>query len=231
MRAFSGSLGSLRANLPAADQKIKWATVRRTLAVAAPHSGLLLLFLLVVVISASIGIAYPLIYREIINEGILRQNGTLIVALAALIAGLGVLDAALGLAQTYLATRVGAEVVVSLRTRLFEHIQSMPLAFFARAQTGALVNRLVTDASGARSAFTDVLSNVAGNSVSVFLIFGALFALSWRITLIVVLLLPLFVLPARYWGRRLREVTRETFDAGAAMASLMVERFNVAPFA
>ncbi|MGH8319238.1 MAG: ABC transporter ATP-binding protein [Steroidobacteraceae bacterium] len=211
-----------------AQQKIKWATVRRTLAVATPHSALLLVFLVVVVVSSSIGIAYPLIYREIIDEGILKQNAALIVRLAALIAGLGVVDAALGLGQTYLATRIGAEIVVSLRTRLFEHIQRMPLAFFSRAQTGALVTRLVTDAAGARRAFTDVLSNVAGNSVTVVLAFGALFALSWRITLIILVLVPAFVLPARHWGRRIREVTREAFAATAAMASAMVERFNVA---
>jgi ATP-binding cassette, subfamily B, bacterial len=229
MRVFAGPLGSLAANPSTlGQQKIKWATVRRTLGVAAPHSGMLLLFLVVVLVSSSIGVAYPLIYRAIINDGILKQNSSLIIELAILIAGLGVLDAALGLCQTYLATRVGAEVVVSLRTRLFDHIQRMPLAFFSRTQTGALVNRLVSDATGARSAFTDALSNVAGNSVAVFLIFGALFALSWRISLTFLVLLPLFVLPARYWGQKLRDVTRETFDAGAAMSSAMVERFNVA---
>jgi ATP-binding cassette subfamily B protein len=228
MNVFGGSLGSFPATTASLKQrKIKWATVRRTLGVAAPHSGMLLLFLLVVLVSSSIGIGYPLIYRAIINDGILKQNPSLIIELAVMVAGLGMLDAALGLAQTYLATRVGAEVVVSLRTRLFDHIQHMPLAFFARTQTGALVNRLVTDATGARSAFTDVLSNVGGNSVSVLLIVGALFALSWKITLIVLVLLPLFVIPARYWGARLRDVTRETFDAGAAMSSAMVERFNV----
>ena len=229
MSVFPGPLGSLALNTSApGQQKIKWATVRRTLGVAVPHSGMLLLFLVVVLISACIAIAYPLLYRAIINDGILKQNASLIVELAVMVAGLGVLDAALGLGQTYLATRVGAEVVVSLRTRLFDHIQRMPLAFFSRTQTGALVNRLVSDATGARSAFTDVLSNLAGNSVSVFLILGALFALSWRITLVVLVLLPLFVLPARYWGRRLRDVVHESFDAGAAMSSAMVERFNVA---
>ena len=229
MAVSSGSLGSLAANTASlGKQKIKWATVRRTLGVAAPYSGMLLLFLVAVVVSSSIAIGYPLIFRAIIDEGILKQNSALIVRLAVLIAGLGVLDAALGLAQTYLAARVGSEIVVSLRTRLFDHIQRMPLAFFSRTQTGALVNRLVTDATAARSAFTDVLSNAAGNSVAVFLIVGALLALSWRITLIVLALLPLFVLPASHWGRRIRDVTREALEAGAEMSSAMVERFNVA---
>lgn len=229
MRAFAGSSSAVRASVSAPNQQqIKWATVRRTFRLAVPHARMLLLYLAVVIVSSSIGITYPLVYRTIINEGILKQNPGLIIRLAILIAGLGVCDAALGLGQTYLAARVGAEVVLSLRTKLFEHIQSMPLAFFSRTQTGALVSRLMSDARGARSAFTDVLSNVGGNLVAVVLIFGALFALSWRITLIVLLLLPLFVLPARYWGRRIREVTREAYDAGAAMSSTMVERFNVA---
>jgi ATP-binding cassette subfamily B protein len=229
MKVFSGPPSSSRPKTAVLEkQKIKWDTVRRTLRVAAPHSGTFGLFIVVIVIISCIGITYPIIYRAIINEGILKQNIPLIVRLAILIAGLGVADAALGLSQTYLATRVGAEIVVSLRTKLFAHIQGMPLAFFSRAQTGALVTRLVTDATGARTAFTDLLSNVAGNSVTVLLTFGALFALSWPITLIVLVLLPVFVLPARYWGRRIRKVTREAYEATAAMANAMVERFNVA---
>ena len=229
VNASARSPGSALANIVMpAQQNIKWSTIRRTMGLAAPHAGKLLLFLAVVIVDSSIGIAYPLIYRAIINQGILKHDVALIVRLAVLIAALGVLDAALGIGQTYLATRVGAEIVVSLRTRLFDHIQRMPLAFFSRTQTGALVTRLVTDASGARTAFTDVLSNLAGNSVTVFLTFGALFALSWRITLIIFVLLPAFMLPASYWGRRIREVTRETLTATAGMASAMVERFNVA---
>ena len=205
------------------QQQIQWATLRRTAGVAAPHARMLLIFFVVVVISSAIGVAYPLIYRVIINDGILRRDPALIVRLAILIGGLGVLDAGLGLGRTYLAARVGAEVVASLRTKLFEHVQTMPLAFFSRTQTGALVNRLVTDARGARRAFSDVLSNVAGNAVTVCLIFGVLFTLSWRITLLVLVLLPLFLFPARYWGRKIRQVTREALDAGAVMASAMVE--------
>ncbi len=225
---WAGQLSSFGKDSKVLQQKIKPGTTRRTLAVASPHSGKLLLFLLVVIVNACIGVANPLIYREIINEGILKQNVPLIVQLALLIAGLGVFDAALGLAQTYMATQIGAAVVLSLRTRLFEHVQRMPLAFFSRTQTGALVNRLVTDTGGARTAFTDVLSNVAGNAVTVTLVVGAMIALSWRITLVVFVLLPLFVLPARYWGRRIQAVTRELYDVGAAMSSVMVERFNVA---
>jgi ATP-binding cassette, subfamily B, bacterial len=118
--------------------------------------------------------------------------------------------------------------VVSLRTRLYEHIQRMPLAFFSRTQTGALVNRLLTDATGVRTAFTDFLSNVVGNAVAVLLILLAMLILSWQITVAALILIPLFVLPARHWGQRIQTATREAYDLGAQMSSVMVERFNIA---
>ncbi len=118
--------------------------------------------------------------------------------------------------------------MLSLRTKLFDHVQKMPLAFFMRTQTGALVSRLNTDVSGARTAFTDILSNVVGNLITVALVFGAMFVLSWRITLAAMVLIPLFLFPARWWGRKLQKLTRESYDLRAAMNNVMVERFNVA---
>lgn len=227
-RGMAAAMRTLTQDPSVLERGIKPGTLRQTLKIAAPYTGWLLLLALVVIINAGISVTYPLIYRRIINDGILRADTTLIVYLAVLIAVLGVLDAALGLAQTYLGTRIGADVVVALRARLFTHIQSMPLAFFARTQTGALVNRLFSDTMGARSAFTDILSTVAGNVVTVVLIIGTMFALSWRITVVVLVLLPLFVLPARYWGRRIQAITREIMNAGSGVASMMVERFNVA---
>lgn len=228
MRGFRGVLVSLRADSTALKQKIKSGTLRRSLAFAAPHAILLALFLVAVVINAGVSIANPLIYRHIINDGILSGNATAVVQLALLTALLGIADAGLGLYQTYLAWRIGAAVVVSVRTKLFTHIQRMPLAFFQRTQTGALVNRLMTDAGGVRSAFTEVLANVVGNTVTVVLVFTAMIALSGRIALGMLILLPLFMLPARYWGRRLQAITREGYDLGAKMSSTMVERFDVA---
>ena len=209
-------------------QKVKPGTAKRTIAYALPYAGLLALFLFVVIIDASIGIANPLIYREVINEGILKGNAPLIIRLAIIVGCLGLFDGALGIAQTFLASKIGAEIVLSLRNKLFAHIQSMPLAFFTRTQTGALVSRLNTDVQGARTAFTDILSNVVGNLITVLLILGAMFVLSWRITLGALILLPIFVLPARYWGRKLQAITRETYDLAGNMNNLMVERFNVA---
>ena len=209
-------------------QKVKPGTTRRTLAYARPYSRLLGLFLLVVIVDASITIINPLLFRQIINNGILKGNAPLIVHFAVIAGCLGLFDGGLGLAQTYLSSRIGAGIVLSLRNRLFEHIQRMPLAFFTRTQTGALVTRLNTDVQGARTAFTDILSNVVGNLITVVLILGAMFVLSWRITLGALVLLPIFVLPARFWGRKVQAITRETYDLAGKMNTLMVERFNVA---
>ena len=172
--------------------------------------------------------ANPLFYREIINNGILKGDSGLIIRLAVLVGTLGVLDALFGMVQTYLASRIGASIVLSLRTRLFEHVQQMPLAFFTRTQTGALVSRLNNDVNGARTAFTDILSNVVGNLITVTLILGAMFFLSWRISVAALVLIPLFIFPARYWGRELQAIARESYDLTATMNNLMVERFNVA---
>ncbi len=212
----------------ALKRPVKAGTARRALGYARPYVAILVLFLLVVIANASITVANPLISAKIVDDGILKGNTTLIVHLALLVALVGVVDAALGLAQTYLASKIGAEVVLSLRRKLFVHVQQMPIAFFGRVQTGALVNRLVTDATGARSAFTEVLSTVVGNSITVLTIIATMFALSWRITLVALVLLPMFMLPARLWGRRIQAITREGYEAGAAMSSVMVERFNVA---
>jgi len=180
--------------------KVKPGTAKRMVRYAIPYAGLLSLFLVVVIVDATVGIVNPLLFREIINQGILKGDSALIVRMALIVALLGLFDGALGMAQTYLSSKVGAEIVLSLRSRLFEHIQQMPLAFFTRTQTGALVSRLNNDVGGARTAFTDILSNVVGNLITVMLILGAMFVLSWRITLGALVLLPLFVFPARFWG-------------------------------
>ena len=222
------SLRSFRQDSSVLKQKITPGTLKRTLRFAAPYTPLLSLFLFVVIIDAAIGVANPLIYRDIINNGILKESASLIIRLAVLLGVLGVLDSVLGLMTSYLAAKIGTQIVLRLRTKLFDHIQQMPLAFFTRTQTGALVSRLDTDVSGARTAFTDLLSNAVGNLITIALILIAMFALSWRITLAALVLLPLFLLPARVWGRKLQAITREGYDLHASLNSIMVERFNVA---
>lgn len=228
MAGMMGSMRSLGQDASVLKQKVKPGTARRMLRFAVPYAGLLALFLVVVVVDAGIGVVNPLIYRNIINSGILKGDADLIVRLAILAGVLGVLDGGLGFAQSYLSAQAGAQIVLSLRMRLFEHIQQMPLAFFTRTRTGALVSRLNNDVAGAQTAFTDILSSVIGNVITVALVLGAMFFLSWQITLAALVLLPLFLLPARIWGRKLQQITRESYDLTASMNNLMVERFNVA---
>jgi len=228
MAGMIGSMRSLMHDASVVKQKVKPGTAKRMLRFAIPYTGLLALFLVVVIVDAGIGIVNPLLYREIINNGFLKGNATLIIRFAVLAGVLGLVDGALGLASSYLSATVGARVVLALRAKLFEHIQQMPLAFFTRVQTGALVSRLNTDVGGAQSAFTDILSNVVGNTVTLVLVLGAMFVLSWQMTLAALLLVPFFIFPARFWGRKLQQIMRENFNLTAAMSSLMTERFNVA---
>ncbi|HEY7390946.1 MAG TPA: ABC transporter ATP-binding protein [Bryobacteraceae bacterium] len=228
MAGMMGSMRSLMQDASVVKQKVKPGTAKRMMRFAIPYAGILALFLLVVILDSGISIVNPLIYRQIINNGFLKGDATLIIRYALLAGVLGLIDGALGLGQSYLSATVGARVVLGLRTRLFEHIQQMPLAFFTRVQTGALVSRLNTDVSGAQGAFTDILSNVVGNSVTLVGLLAAMFALSWQMTLAALVLVPLFVFPVRFWGRKLQQILRESMTLNAAMSSLMTERFNVA---
>jgi len=209
-------------------QKVTPGTARRILRFAVPYKRLLLLFLALVVVDSVIGVANPLLYREIINRGIVGHRAGLVVMLALIVAGLALVDAALSLGERFASARVGEGLVFDLRTRIFSHVQRMPLGFFTHTQTGALVSRLNNDVLGAQEAFTDVLSTVVGNLISVSLVLAAMFVLSWKLTLVALVLLPLFVLPARWLGRRLQGIMRERYDLSADMNTVMVERFNVA---
>jgi len=226
--SMRGSARSLRQDASVLEQTIKPGTTGRILRFARPYASLLGLFLVVVGLDAGIGVVNPLLYRELINNGILRGNARIVIMLALFAALLYVIDAGLGLVQSYLAATIGSRIVLSMRTKLFDHIQQMPLAFFTRTQTGALVSRLNGDVAGAQSAFTDVLSSVIGNTITVVLVLGAMIFLSWRITLISLALVPVFILPARFMGRKLQAIARESYDLSSSMNNTMIERFNVA---
>ena len=223
-----GAGRALRQDASVLEQSLKPGTRRRVLRFAATYGSGLALFALVVVLDAGVGNINPLIYRDIINNGVMKQDAPLVVRLALLAAAIMVADAGLGLFQSWLAARIGRDILLKLRTDLFNHIQRMPLAFFLRAQTGALVSRLNGDVSGAQSAFTDVLSSVLGNLISVVMVVGFMLFLSWKITLAALLLLPLFLWPARRMGRVLQKMARESYDLNAAVNAVMTERFGVA---
>ena len=222
-----GTLTSLRSDPSVKQARIAPGTARRILGLLRPYRGLTAAFLAVLSLEAVIGVADPLIYREIINRGILGGDVGLVVRLAALVAALALIDGVVLLVQRWLALRIGQGLVYDMRTRVFGHVQTMGLAFFVRAQTGALVSRLDNDVQGAEEAFTNVLASVIGNLIRVTLVLIAMFVLSWQLTLVALVLLPLFALPARWLGRRIQAITRERLDLSAQLNTTMVERFGV----
>ena len=222
------ALRTLRRDQSVQHEKVPRGTTRRILTFVAPYKRLLAVFLVLVVFDAVVSAANPLIYREIINKGILGHDADLIVVLAVLVAVLAITDAGLTLVERFISARVGENLIFDMRTRVFDHVQRMPIAFFTRTQTGALVSRLNNDVTGAQEAFTDVLSSVIGNLISVGIVLVIMFFLSWQLTLVSLVLLPLFLLPARWLGRRLQSITRERYELTAEMNNGMVERFNVA---
>ena len=223
------AMRSFRRDPSVVARELPKGTVRRILGIARPYRRDLTWFVLLVVGSSVIGVLTPLLAGQIVNR-IASLHGTTgdIVRIALLIAGLAVLDAGISLATRWFSARIGEGVIYDLRSRVFEHVQRMPVAFFTRTQTGALVSRLNNDVIGAQQAFTSTLSGVLSNAIGLVLTAGVMFSLSWQITTLSLLLVPVFVLPARRIGRRLQEITRESYGLNASMNSTMTERFNVA---
>ncbi len=222
MRSFRRDPSVLGRKLPA-------GTVRRILEIARPYRRDLAFFLALVVGSSLIGVITPLLAGNIVNR-IASLDGTAggIVRIALFIAGLAVIDAAISLGTRWYSARIGEGVIYDLRSRVFAHVQRMPVAFFTRTQTGALVSRLNNDVVGAQQAFTSTLSGVVSNAIGLVLTTAVMLTLSWQITLLSLALVPLFVLPARHIGGRLQEITRESYELNASMNATMTERFNVA---
>jgi ATP-binding cassette subfamily B protein len=210
------------------SQRLKPGSVRRIVSYARPYRGSLALFLSLVVLDAVVMVAVPLLLKVIIDQGILAKDTGLVIGLAALIAGLALLDALLTLAQRWFSSRIGEGLIYDLRSQVFRHVQQQPIAFFTRAQTGSLVSRLNSDVIGAQQALTSTLSSVVSNAVSLVLVLVTMFLLSWPVTAISLVLVPLFIIPARIMGRRLQRLTRESMQLDAQMGSTMTERFNVA---
>jgi ATP-binding cassette, subfamily B, bacterial len=210
-----------------AKRRLAPGTLRRILRFARPYRRDLAFFLVLVVASAVIVVVTPLLFKVIIDEGVTQGRRGAVVGVALGIAGLAVLDAAITLVQRWYSARIGEGLIFDLRTQVFAHVQRMPIAFFTRTQTGSLVSRLNSDVIGAQQAFTSTLSSVVSNIISLVLVLATMLVLSWQITVVALLLLPVFVLPARYVGRRLAEISRESMQLNAQMSQTMTERFNV----
>jgi ABC-type multidrug transport system fused ATPase/permease subunit len=202
------------------------ATMRRIAAFARPHRRLLVLFLLLSVVGALLAVATPVLAGRVVDEIVRGAPGNTVVTLAVLIALIAVAEAAGGIATRWLSATIGEGLIVDLRTTVFDHVQRMPVAFFTRTRTGALVSRLNNDVIGAQRAFSDTLSGVVGNLVMLALTLAVMLRISWQITLLALVLLPVFVLPARRMGSRLARLEREAADHNAAMSTQMTERFS-----
>lgn len=210
------------------DQRLSGHTLRRILAYAKPFRSLVIFFLITLAIDALLTVAQPLLFKRIVDDGISVGDSTVVTTTALAVAGIAFLDAAVGLGSRYLSARIGEGLIFALRSQVFEHVQQQSIAFFTRAQTGALVSRLNTDVIGAQQAFTSTLSGVVGNLITVVVILVTMFVLSWQITVMSLILVPLFLLPARMMGRRLQELTRNQMIWNAELSTQMTERFNVA---
>src|SRR5579859_4071272 len=209
-------------------QKLKPGTVRRIAGYARPYRVILAVFLLATVVDALITVVNPLLLREIIDHGILGRNDRLVIEIAVAVAAVAIFDAALGFAIRYFSSRIGESLIYDLRTQVFDHVQRQPLAFFTRAQTGSLVSRLDGDVIGAQAAIVGVLSSVLSNVLSLVVVLATLFYLSWFVSLVGLVMIPLFIFPARRLGRRMQRLSRESMQLNAEMGSTMNERFNVA---
>lgn len=225
--ANRAALRSLTRDQSVKSAKLQKGTLKRIWEFAKPFKLYLACFLLTVVIDALLTVASPLILRDLIDKGVIPRKGSLVTALALLVGLLAILDTLTNLVSRWFSSRIGEGLIYEMRTRVFEHVQKQSIAFFTRTQTGALISRINSDVIGAQNAFTDTLSGVVSNVLTLSLVAGAMFLLSWQITIFSLALLPLFLLPAKRIGSRIADMTRDTFNLNAEMASTMTERFNV----
>ena len=202
------------------------ATLKRILTFARPHRRELVWFLLLSVVTAVLAVATPVLAGRVVDAIVESSPLNVVIRLAALIALIAVVEAGLGLLTRWLSASIGEGLILDLRTAVFDHVQRMPIAFFTRTRTGALVSRLNNDVIGAQRAFSDTLSGVVSNIVTLLLTFVVMVGISWQITLLALLLLPVFVIPAWRMGSRLARLERESANHNASMGTQMTERFS-----
>jgi ATP-binding cassette subfamily B protein len=210
-----------------AGKSLSRRTIRRVLSHARPYRWAITAFVVVIVIQALLGLAPALLFRQIIDKAIPEGNRGLLHVLAAVVIAAAVFSAAMSFFERFYSSRIGEGLIYDLRVKLFDHVSAMPIGFFTRTQTGALMSRLNNDVIGAQRAVTTTLGSVVSNVIVLITTLIAMFYLEWRLTLIGILVLPVFIIPAKRVGRRLSSITRRGFDLNAAMNTQMTERFNV----
>lgn len=228
MHAGWGMMRSLTRDSSVAQRKLAPGTARRVIAYARPYKSHIVVFLILVILDSALVVATPLLLGQIIDRGVIPKKAGVVVQLSLVIAVISVLDGGLTLVQRWYSSRIGEGLIFDLRTQVFSHVLKQPIAFFTRAQTGALVSRLNNDVIGAQQAFTSTLSGVVSNVISVVFIVAAMASKSWALTLAALALLPFFLIPARFMGQRLAGLSHEAMGLNAELGTRMTERFNVA---
>jgi ATP-binding cassette subfamily B protein len=206
---------------------IKNGTINRVLGYATPLKMEITLLIVVVVIDAFLVVAQPLLFKRIIDQGISAGNKNVVITTAVLVGVLAIFSAGLSIIGRLYSSRIGEGLILTLRTQVFNHVQAQPIAFFTRTQTGSLISRVNGDVIGAQQAFTSTLSGIISNGISLIIVLSTMLILSWQITLTSLILLPVFLIPAKSMGKRVQALSREQMNLNAAMSQTMTERFNV----
>ena len=208
-------------------QKLKAGTLKRIFSFALPYRKFLSIFIFTVIIDAILVVATPLLLRSLVDEGVIPGRPDVVTRYALIVAALAIADAGFSMLGRWFSSRIGEGLIYDLRSQVFEHVQKQSIAFFTRTQTGSLISRINSDVIGAQQAFTSTLSGIVSNSLTLLFVVIAMLTLSWQITLVSLVLLPVFIIPTRWIGRKLAIYTRQSFDLNAEMSSTMTERFNV----
>ncbi|MBV9952814.1 MAG: ABC transporter ATP-binding protein, partial [Acidimicrobiia bacterium] len=210
-----------------AGAQIREDLVRRVWGFARPYRRMLLIFLVVLIGEALLAITPPLLIKQVVDGALKHDDSHQLTVLVGLMVAAALGTSLLSLVDRWLSARIGEGLIYDLRSRLFDHVQRMPIAFFTRTQTGALVSRMNNDVIGAQSAVTGTLGSVVSNTIVLATTLTAMVILEWRITIVALVLLPVFIVPAKRVGRRLQALTRESFNLNASMNNTMTERFGV----
>ncbi len=218
---------SMTADPSLKEQKLKPGTVKRIFSFAKPYQVSIYIYLATVVVDAALIVATPLLLKKLIDDGVIPKDSSVVTQLAFFVTLIAIADAAFNMLGRYFSSRIGEGLIYDLRSLVFAHVQKQSIAFFTRTQTGALISRINSDVIGAQQAFTATLSGLVSNVVSLLLVGITMFILSWQITVFSLLMLPLFLIPTKWVGRRLQSLTRESFTLNSEMSSTMTERFNV----
>lgn len=206
---------------------IKDGTVNRVLGYAKPLKKDISFLIFIVVIDAFLVIAQPLLFKRIVDDGIAAGNRSVVIYTAIMVGFLAIFSAGLSIVSRMFSSRIGEGLILTLRGQVFNHVQAQPIAFFTRTQTGSLISRVNGDVIGAQQAFTSTLSGVISNGISLVIVLGTMLILSWEITLTSLILLPVFLIPAKWMGKKVQSLSREQMVLNAEMSQTMTERFNV----